>query len=73
MAKEKPLREQGGLRDHRQPIYLSINVQYPEQVSFYRDVRALILCFVMMLVEVLKIIWLSYSPYLAKFRIRRKP
>ena len=71
MAKEKPLRTQGAMSD-RQPIYLAVNIQFPEQVSFYRDVRALFLCFVMMLGEALKIIWLSYSPYLAKLRIRQK-
>lgn len=71
MAKEKPLHEQGPMSD-RQPIYLTVNIQFPEQVSFYRDVRALFLCFVMMLGEVLKTIWLSYYPYLEKLRIRRK-
>ena len=71
MAKEKPLHEQGAMRD-RQPIYLAVNVQYPEQVSFYRDIRALFLSLIMMLAEGLKIIWLSYSPYLEKLRIRRK-
>lgn len=71
MAKEKPLHEQGGM-DDRQPIYLTVNIQYPEQVSLYRDIRALFLCFVMMLGEVLKTIWLSYYPYLEKLRIQRK-
>ena len=71
MAKEKPLHEQGAMHD-RQPIYLAVNVQYPEQVSFYRDIRALFLSLIMMLAEGLKIIWLSYSPYLEKLRIRRK-
>ena len=71
MVKEKPLHEQGTMGD-RQPIYLAVNIQFPEQVSFYRDVRALFLCLVMMLGEVLKTIWLSYYPYLEKLRIRRK-
>ena len=71
MAKEKPLHEQGTMGD-RQPIYLAVNIQFPEQVSFYRDVCALFLGFVMMLGEVLKTIWLSYYPYLEKLRIRRK-
>ena len=71
MAKEKPLHEQRVMRD-RQPIYLAVNIQYPEQVSFYRDIRALFLSLIMMLGEALKIIWLLYSPYLAKLHIRRK-
>ena len=70
MAKEKS--PGAGAMSERQPIYLAVNIQFPEQVSFYRDIRALLLCFFRMLGEALKIVWLCYSPYLEKLHIRRK-